>query len=80
MIDIETQILQYEDPVKDPVKLLYENIKHHPFERNCLNDVIKSASEYTIDIDEQSLRTVSKETFKSKVRSAVEKQAFQMLK
>ena len=65
---------------EDPVQLLYENMKRLPFEQNWLNDVIKSASEYNIDINEQSLRTISKETFKSKVRSAVEKHAFQMLK
>ena len=64
----------------DPVRMLYENMKRLPFEKNWLNDVLASASEYSIDVDEERLQSISKDTFKSKVRSAIETHAFQKLK
>ena len=65
---------------EDPVRLLYENMKRLPFEQNWLKDVLTSAAEYSIDIEEQTLRSVSKEAFKSKVKSAISHHAFQKLK
>ena len=64
----------------DPVRMLYEHMKRLPFEQNWLNDVLKSCAKYSIVVDEQSLRKIGRETFKSKVRSAIKEHAFQSLK
>ena len=64
----------------DPVRALYENMKLLPGERNWLNDVLKSAANYSIDIDENKLQTISKETFKCHVKSAIESYAFNQLR
>ena len=64
----------------DPVRMIYENMKRLPYEPNWLNDILKSCTEYSINIDEQELRSISKETFKSRVRSAIHDYAFCELK
>ena len=48
----------------DPVRALYEQMKRLPGEPNWLNDVICSAGTYGIEIGEEKLRDLSKESFK----------------
>ena len=67
------------DP-NDPVHVLYQQMKCFPGESNWLNDVLHSAALYSIEIDEERIKSVSKETFKTLVKSAVQKYAFQSLK
>ena len=64
----------------DPVRMLYENMKRLPFEKNWFNDIRKSAAEYSIDIDELKLKSLSKDAFKSQVKSAIHEYAFSKLK
>ena len=64
----------------DPVYLLYQNMKLLPGEPNWLNDVLRSAKMYGISVDENMLKSVSKETFKCTVRSAIHKFAFNKLR
>ena len=55
-------------------------MKRFLYKANWLNDISKSCAEYSIDIDEQELRLLSKETFKSRVKSAIQEYAFRKLK
>ena len=64
----------------DPVRLLYEQMKCLPGEANWLNDVHHSAEKYDIEIDEEKLRTISKDCFKKTVKSAIETFAFEQLR
>ena len=64
----------------DPVYCLYENMKRLPGERNWFNDVVHSANTYGIDIDESMLKSISKETFKKRVKHKVQQYAFASLK
>ena len=64
----------------DPEKMLYENMKRLPFEANWLSDVLKLAAQYSINIEEQRLKSISKDTFKSRVKSAINEYAFNELK
>ena len=64
----------------DPVHRLYQNMKRLPGERNWLNDVLRSATTYDIDVDENMLKSISKETFKMRVKSKVQQFAFAKLK
>ena len=49
----------------DPVCMLYESMKRLPFEQNWFKDILISAADYSIDIAEQKLKWLSKDTFKS---------------
>ena len=64
----------------DPVHALYQQMKHFPGEANWLNDVLRSAAIYSIEVDERKLKSMSKETFKEKVKSAIRTHAFQKLR
>ena len=64
----------------DPVRALYEQMKRLPGEPNWLNDVICSAETYGIEIGEEKLRDLSKESFKKEVKSAIRQYAFSKLK
>ena len=66
--------------VEDPVRMLYDNMKRLPHEQNWLSDIRKAAAQYSIDIDEEELGQISKEVFKTKVKSAVHVYAFEKLK
>ena len=57
--------------VEDPVRMLYENMKRLPQEQNWLCDIRKVADLYSIDIDEEEVGQLSKEVFKTKIKSAV---------
>ena len=65
---------------EDPVRKLYEQMKQLPGEANWYNDVQRSAEKYGIDISEEKLRMMSKDSFKKTVKSAIEKVAFEQLK
>ena len=64
----------------DPVHILYQQMKRLPSEPNWLNDVMRSVALYSIDVDEDKLKGISKETFKETVKSAIHKYAFDQLK
>jgi hypothetical protein len=64
----------------DPVYMLYENMKRLPSERNWLNDITSSAETYGIDISENTLKTISKDAFKQKVKAAIQDFVFAFLK
>ena len=63
----------------DPVSVLYEHMKRLPFEKNWLCEVTKLAQKYNINIDEDHLRTTSKDSFKCQVKQAIREYAFQSL-
>ena len=63
----------------DPVRLLYDQMKRLPCEANWVNDVRRSADKFSIEIDDEQLRTISKDTFKNTVKKAVEAFAFKKL-
>ena len=64
----------------DPVYCLYQNMKRLPGERNWLNDVLQSATNYGIEVDESMLKSISKETFKKRVKDKIQEYAFAILK
>ena len=64
----------------DPVHVLYQQMKCFPGEANWLNDVLRSAAMYSIDVNEEILKSITKETFKGTVKSAIQAHAFQKLK
>ena len=64
----------------DPVHILYQQMKRLPGEHNWLNDVLLSAAKYSIEIDEEKLKSMSKDTFKKLVKTAIQKYAFEQLK
>ena len=64
----------------DPVRALYEQMKCFPGERNWLNDVTHSAITYGVEIGEDKLRDISKESFKKEVKLAIQQYAFTKLK
>ena len=55
-------------------------MKSLPGEKNWLNDVLQSAAMYSIEIDEDKLKSITKDTFKVQVKAAIEKYAFEQLK
>ena len=67
------------DPT-DPVNILYQQMKSLPGEKNWLNDVLQSAAMYSIEIDEDKLKSITKDTFKGQVKAAIESYAFEQLK
>ena len=64
----------------DPVRVLYDNMKRLPAERNWLYDVIRLAEMYNINIDEDTLKETSKNAFKLHVKVAIRDYAFETLK
>ena len=64
----------------DPVHALYQQMKCFPGESNWFNDVRQSAALYSIEIDEKKIQSMSKETFKKSVKSAIQEYAFHALK
>lgn len=66
--------------IGDPVRDLYEQMKLLPGERNWLNNVLRSTSQFSIAVDEEHLRKTSKDSFKSHVKAAIIKYAFEKLK
>ena len=56
----------------DPVYLLYQNMKLLPGEKNWFNDIQLSASTYGIPVDEEELRSMTKETYKRCVKSKIQ--------
>ena len=64
----------------DPVYLLYQNMKLLPGESNWLNDVLRSAAMCNISVDENMLKSVSKETFKHTVKSSIQNFVFDKLR
>ena len=59
----------------DPVKSLYQQMKRLSGESNWLSDISESAKKYGIIIDEDILLTISKESFKNRVRKGIVKYA-----
>ena len=51
-----------------------------PGEANWFNDIQRSAAKYSIIIDEEKIKSVSKETFKGIVKAAIQNYAFKELK
>ena len=64
----------------DPVHALYQQMKCLPGEANWFNDIQRSAAKYSIIIDEEKIKSVSKETFKGIVKAAIQNYAFKELK
>ena len=60
----------------DPVYCLYQNMKRLPGEKNWYNDVLRTSTMYGIDIDEDRLKSISKELFKTTVKSSIRQFAF----
>ena len=60
----------------DPVYCLYQNMKRLPGEKNWFNDVLCTSTTYGIDIDENCLKSISKENFKKTVKSSTRQFAF----
>ena len=55
-------------------------MKRLPGEQNWLNDVLQSATLYGIEVDESMLKSISKDTFKKRVKCKVQEYAFAVLK
>ena len=55
-------------------------MKRLPGKRNWLNDVLQSATTYGIEVDESMLKSISKETFKKRVKDKIQEYAFAILK
>ena len=66
-------------PHDDPVYQLYTNMKSLPAERNWYNEVKTLADTYSIDIADETLVSISKDTHKNKVRHNIERFAFNQL-
>ena len=66
-------------PHDDPVYQLYANMKSLPAEANWYNEVQVLADIYSIDITDESLISVSKDTYKKNVRHNIEEFAFNQL-
>ena len=66
-------ILTLEDD--DPVKMMYDNQKKLPGERNWYNGVKKLLEEYNITMSEEDIKDKSKEAFKNIVKQAINKTA-----
>ena len=54
-------------------------MKHLP-RKNWFNDIAKAADYYKVDIDEDSLKLISKDSFKHTVKEAVKRTTFDKLK
>ena len=63
-------------PSSDPVRQLFDNMKTLPAEANWYNEVIGLADKYSVCVEEDELLVMSKETYKSTVRAAIERVAF----
>ena len=63
----------------DPVYQLYLNMKALPAQSNWYNEIKELAINYGICIDEEAVRSVSKETFKRSIKEHIEEFAFQKL-
>ena len=64
----------------DPVHALYQQMKSFPGESNWLNDVHRLAALYSIEVDEEKIKSITKETFKLSVKTAIHECAFRALK
>lgn len=64
----------------DPVRMLYENMKRLPHEKNWLNELLMHAAEYNIDVGEEKLISLNRETYKTQVKKVIQDYAFNDLK
>ena len=60
---------------EDPVKRMFNNMKQLPGEKNWYNCVVGLLETYNITMSEEEIKTKSKDTFKTIVRTAIRKKA-----